>query len=520
MQTVQARSSHAAGAARRGHPAIALAIIAASQLMIVLDISIVNIALPHIQQALGFSTTSLSWVVNAYTLAFGGLLLLGGRAGDILGRRRVFLAGILVFTLASFLGGLATSAGWLLAARALQGVGAAIAAPTALALITTNFAEGSERNRAFGVLAAVSGSGAAIGLLAGGMLSSWLSWRWVLFVNVPVGVLLASVGPFYITESQRQPGRFDLGGALTSTAGMAALVYGFIRAAQDGWSDPGTIGSFASALVLLAVFLAIETRTRQPITPLHLFGDRNRAGSYAVMLALAAALFGQFFFLTLFVQDVLGYSPLRAGLAFLPVSAAIIVTAQLASRTLPRLGPKPLMVTGALLSVAGLAWVSRVSVDTGYLEGILGPMLLFGLGTGLLVVPLTTLAVAGVQRQETGAASSLLSVMQQVGGSLGLSILVTVFGAASRNQATEQAGRLLATATPELQAQFEQTGQLPSPYAEHVLAHGISSAFAVAVVFALLALVVSVVTIRAPASEIDASTHARRSHNQGREPRS
>jgi predicted MFS family arabinose efflux permease len=221
---------------------------------------------------------------------------------------------------------------------------------------------------------------------------------------------------------------------------------------------------------------------------------------------LAAALFGQFFFLTLFVQDVLGYSPLRAGLAFLPVSAAIIVTAQLASRALPRQGPKTLMVTGALLSVAGLAWVSRVSVDTGYLDGILGPMLLFGLGMGLLVVPLTMLAVAGVQRQESGAASSLLSVMQQVGGSLGLSILVTVFGTASRNEATEQAGRLLATATPQLRAQFEQTGQLPPPYAEHVLAYGISSAFVVAVVFALLVLVVSVVTIRAMAPEIDAST--------------
>jgi predicted MFS family arabinose efflux permease len=217
-------------------------------------------------------------------------------------------------------------------------------------------------------------------------------------------------------------------------------------------------------------------------------------------------MFGMFFFLTLFVQDVLGYSPLRAGVAFLPVSAAIIVTAQLASRTLPRLGPKPLMVTGALMSVAGLAWVSRVSVETGYLDGILGPMLLFGLGMGLLVVPLTVLAVAAVEPHESGAASSLLSVMQQVGGSLGLSILVTVFGTASRNEATEQAGRLLATAAPQLQAQFRQTGQLPSPYAEHVLAYGISSAFVVAVVFALLVLVVSVVTIRATLPELDAST--------------
>src|SRR5215211_5303080 len=307
------------GAARRGyHPALALTIIAASQLMVVLDATIVNIALPQMQQALGFSTTSLSWVLNAYTLAFGGLLLLGGRAGDILGRRRVFIAGILLFTFASFLGGLATSSGWLLAARALQGVGAAIAAPTALSLITTNFAEGQARNRAFGVFSAVAVSGGAIGMLAGGILTSWLSWRWVLFVNVPIGLLLAALAPLYIAESERQPGRFDLAGAFTSTAGMTALVYGFIRAAEEGWSDAGTIGSFAAAVVLLAAFLSIETRIRQPITPLHMLRERNRAGTYVIMLALAAALFGQFFFLTLFVQDVLGYSPLRAGIAFLP----------------------------------------------------------------------------------------------------------------------------------------------------------------------------------------------------------
>src|ERR671919_1417086 len=240
MTVLQSSRSPEPGAARRGHHrAVALAVIAASQLMVVLDVTIVNIALPQMQQALHFSTTSLSWVVNAYTLTFGGLLLLGGRAGDILGRRRMFVAGILIFTLASFLGGLATSSGWLLAARALQGVGAAIAAPTALSLITTNFAEGRERNRAFGVFSAVAVSGGAIGLLAGGVLTSWLSWRWVLFVNVPVGVLLAAPAPLYITEAERQPGRFDLGGALTSTAGMTALVYGFIRAAQEGWSDPG-----------------------------------------------------------------------------------------------------------------------------------------------------------------------------------------------------------------------------------------------------------------------------------------
>src|SRR6266699_2322674 len=499
--TSRTAAQRAPGAARRGtHPGLALAVIAGAQLMVVLDATIVNIALPHIQGALHFSTTGLSWVLNAYTLTFGGLLLLGGRAGDILGRRRVFITGILLFSLASLLGGLATSTGWLLAARALQGVGGAIASPAALALITTNITEGRERNRALGVFAAVSVSGAAIGLLAGGILTEWLSWRWVLFVNVPIGILLAVVAPMYITESERQPGRFDLGGALTSTGGMVALVYGFIRAAQEGWSDTLTIGAFVAAVVLLAAFLSIETRTRQPITPLHMFRNRNRAGSYAIMFALAAALFGMFFFLTLFVQNVLGYSPLRAGLAFLPVSAVIIVAAQIASQTLPRFGPRRLMGTGALLAAGGLAWLSQVSATSGYLDGILGPMVVFGLGMGLLFVPLTIVAVSGVSREESGAASSLLNVMQQVGGSLGLSILVTVFGTASRNEAADQVHRFLSTATPAMRAQFQRTGQLPPAFAHQVLSHGISTAFEFAVLFMLAALVISLVVIRATPS--------------------
>jgi EmrB/QacA subfamily drug resistance transporter len=498
MTVSQSVRSRPPGTARRGfHPALTLTVIAASQLMVILDATIVNIALPHIQQALHFSTTSLSWVLNAYTLTFGGLLLLGGRAGDILGRRRVFITGILLFSLASLLGGLATSSAWLLAARALQGVGGAIASPTALALITTNFAEGRDRNRAFGVYAAVSGSGAAVGLLAGGMLTSWLSWRWVLFVNVPIGILIALAAPLYIAESERRPGRFDISGALTSTAGMVALVYGFIRAAQEGWSDTVTIGSFVAAVVLLSVFLSIETRTRQPITPLHMFRNRNRAGSYAIMLGLAAALFGMFFFLTLFVQEVLGYSPLKAGLAFLPVSAVIIVASQVVARLLPTVGPKRFMVAGSLLATGGLAWLSRITVSSGYLDGLLGPMLLFGLGLGFLFVPVTLTAVSGVSREESGAASGLLNAMQQVGGSLGLSILVTVFGTASRNEATQQVHRFLANATPAMRAQFQQTGRLPPQYADQVLAHGISTAFEFAALFALAALVVSLVVIRA-----------------------
>jgi EmrB/QacA subfamily drug resistance transporter len=505
MTVSQPVRSRPPGTARRGsHPGIALAVIAGAQLMVVLDATIVNIALPHIQGALHFSTTGLSWVLNAYTLTFGGLLLLGGRAGDILGRRRVFITGILLFSLASLLGGVATSSAWLLAARALQGVGGAIASPTALALITTNFPEGPQRNRAFGVFAAVSGSGAAIGLLAGGMLTEWLSWRWVLFVNVPIGILLALAAPLYIAESERRPGRFDVVGALTSTAGMVALVYGFIRAAQDGWSDSVTIAAFVAAAVLLSVFLWIETGTSQPITPLHMFANRNRAGSYAIMLGLAASLFGMFFFLTLFVQEVLGYSPLKAGLAFLPVSAVIIVAAQVVARLLPRVGPRRFMIAGSLLASGGLAWLSRITVTSGYLDGLLGPMLVFGLGMGFLFVPLTLTAVSGVSREESGAASSLLNAMQQVGSSLGLSILVTVFGTASRSEATALVQRFLSTASPAARAQFQRTGQLPASVSHQVLAHGISTAFEFAVLFALVALVISLVVIRSRASDRDA----------------
>jgi len=327
----------------------------------------------------------------------------------------------------------------------------------------------------------------------------------VLFVNVPIGILLALVAPRYIAESERQPGRFDLGGALTSTAGMVTLVYGFIRAGQEGWTDALTIGSFVLAVLLLSAFLSIETRTRQPITPLHMFRDRNRAGTYAIMFALAAALFGMFFFLTLFVQNVLGYSPLRAGLAFLPITGALIVTSQFASQAMPRFGPRRLMGVGAVLAATGLAWLSQVSVTSGYLDGILGPMLVFGFGMGLLFVPLTIVAVSGVSREESGAASSLLNVMQQVGGSLGLSILVTVFGTASRSAARDQVAQFFANATPALRAQFQQTGQLPAPYAGNVLSHGISMAFELSVVFAALALLVSLVVIRARASELDTS---------------
>ncbi|OLO29287.1 MFS transporter [Streptomyces sp. MNU77] len=475
---------------------LALLVIASCQLMVVLDVTIVNIALPHMQKDLGFSTENLSWVVNAYTLTFGGLLLLGGRLGDILGRRRVFIFGVLLFVFASLLGGLSQEGWQLLAARSLQGVGGAIASPTALSLITTTFREGPERNRAFGVFAAVSAGGSAIGLLAGGLLVEWLDWRWVLFVNVPIGLLIAFATPRYIPESERRPGHFDIAGALTSTVGMVLLVYGFIRASEDGWTDALTLGSFAAAVVLLAVFITVERGSKQPITPLWMFRDRNRSGSYVMMLSLAAAMFGMFFFLTLFVQNVLDFSPLRAGLAFLPVSAVIAVSAGLASQLLPRWGPKPFMVVGALLAAVGLGWLTLTDVHSSYLGSILGPMLVFGFGMGMQFVSLTLMAVSGVAPKEAGAASGILNATQQVGGSLGLSILVTTFGTASRNEATDQVPRFLQEGTPAQLLEFRRTGELPPPWGDEVLTSGVSSAFVVAACFAVVAALVALFVIQ------------------------
>lgn len=472
--------------------------------MVVLDSTIVNIALPHIQNALSFSTTDLTWVVSAYTLTFGGLLLLGGRAGDILGRRRVFMTGILLFTFASLLGGLAQEPWQLLTARALQGVGGAIASPTSLALITTTFPEGPERNRAFGVFAAVSAGGGALGLLAGGMLTEWLDWRWVLFVNVPIGLLIAVLTPRYINESERHPGRFDIAGALTSTLGMASLVYGFIRAAEEGWRDSLTIGSFGAAVVLLLAFVAVENRAKEPITPLRMFADRNRSGTYVIMLSLAAAMFGMFFFIVLFVQNVLSYSPIKAGLAFLPVTVAIALGAGLSQRFLPVLGPKPFLAAGSAFVVVGLAWQTFISPDSSYLGGVLGPLVIFGFGMGLNFVTVTLTAVSGVAPHEAGAASGLLNTTQQVGGSLGLSILTTVFGTASRDEGKSQVADFMATASPEQKAAFARTHQLPAPWSHDVLAHGISTAFIPAVAMAVLALVVALAVIRVRKSDLEA----------------
>jgi EmrB/QacA subfamily drug resistance transporter len=413
------------------NPAMVLAIILGCYLMVVLDASVVITALPDIRLDLGFSPAGLSWVQNIYALAFGGLLLLGARMGDLLGRRQVFIGGITLFTVASMLGGLAQSETWLLAARALQGVGAAIAAPSTLALLTISFPEGSERTRAIALYSAVASAGASIGLVLGGMLTSWISWRWSLFINVPIGIVLVSLAPRYLPETERHTGKFDLAGAATSTLGMSALVYGLVRAAETSWGDAVALGSFAAAALMLAAFVAIERRASQPITPLRLFASRERVGAYAARLLMVGAMFGMFFYLTQFLQGAEGYSALKAGLSFLPVTVTIFAMVKVVPRLLGRIGPEQTLVGGLVLALVGLLWLSRISTTTDYWTGIALPMLLIGAGMGLAFTPLTQAAIAGVAHHDAGAASGLVNVFQQLGSTIGIGLLVTVYAAAS-----------------------------------------------------------------------------------------
>ena len=450
-----------------------------AQLMIILDMTVVNIALPHIQSGLHFSATSLSWVANGYTLTSGGLLLLGGRAGDILGRRRLFVAGIALFTLASLAGGLSTTAGMLLASRAMQGVGGAMAAPAVLALIVSSFPEGRERTRALGIYMGVITGGSSLGLVLGGVITEWLSWRWVLFINVPIGVAVVAITPLFVRETNRQPGHFDLTGAITSTAGVSALVYGFIRAASDGWGDHLALGAFGLSTTLLALFIVNESRASQPITPLRLFANVSRSGSYATRLFVIAGMFGMFYFLTQFLQHVMGFSPLRAGVAFLPMTVTLFAVSRLAPRVMPRLGVKPMMIIGLLPAIGAMAWLSRVSASTGYWTDVFGPMMLIGVGFGLLFVPLTTASLAGVPPKDSGAASAMLNMLQLVGGSLGLAVLVAVFGTSTRHAASRPV-----------------PGLTPFAQAQHVLAHGIASAFLLAAILDVAALLVILLVIR------------------------
>ncbi len=414
-------------------PGFVLGTVLVAQLMVVLDASIVNVALPDIARVLHLSQTGLSWVMNAYTLAFGGLLLLGARAGDLLGRRRVFLAGMAVFTAASLVGGLATTGEWLIISRAVQGLGAALAAPAVLAMLTISVPEGRERNRALGLFTAVSIGGAAIGLVAGGMLVEWVSWRWVMYVNVPIGIGVIIAAALVLPETPRHVGRVDVEGAIASTVGMTALVYGFVSAADRGWTSAVTLASFAAAAVLLSVFVLVERRAVAPITPPALFRDVTRSAAFVGRITLVAGMMGMFFFMTQLLQEVVGYSPLRAGLAFLPVPVGVFLASQVAARrVIDLIGPRRTMMVGALISASSVFWLSHTSADPSYLSiGV--PLFLMGVGNGTVFVPITGAALQRVQPHEAGAASGLVNVAQQVGSTLGLAVLVTVFSAATRD---------------------------------------------------------------------------------------
>ncbi|MYM39456.1 MFS transporter [Duganella qianjiadongensis] len=408
-----------------------LAIIVASYLMIVVDISIVITGLPRIQASLGFHAAQLSWVTNAYTLTFGGLLLLGARAGDILGRRRMFIWGLCLFTLASVAIGLAQSIVWLLTARALQGAGAAVLAPSTLALLSSHFAEGPERNRAMSMYAAAAGVGATLGLVLGGLFADLVSWRAGFFINLPIGLALIVATRRYIVETPMRPGRFDIGGAICSTMGMSALVFGLVRAAEAGWNDVLTRSAILAGMVLITVFVLIERRIAQPILPLRLLASRERAGAYLVRMLFLGGAVGFWFFTTQFLQGVLHLRPMQAGIAFLPVTLPNFASAMAVPGLARRFGNGALIIAGLSLGVAGLLWLGRADAAAAYWTSVAPPMLLIGLGQGLLLGPLTAAGVAGVARDDAGAASGLVNVAHQLGGALGLGLLVLVFAGAA-----------------------------------------------------------------------------------------
>jgi EmrB/QacA subfamily drug resistance transporter len=415
------------------HTGLAVAVIAGAQLMIVLDMTIVNVALPTIKTALGFSPTGLSWIVNAYTLVFGGLLLLGGRSGDLFGRRKMFTLGTLLFASASFFGGLATSQAWLLTGRALQGIGAAIASPTALSLISTNFVEPKQRGKAFAIYSAVSAGGAAIGLLAGGLLTQYLSWRWVFFVNTPIALILAVLTPRVLAESPRVKGRIDIIGGIVGTGSLAAIVYGLIHASTSSWTNSTTLGFLAAGLLALAGFVIYERKKTDPLIDFSILADRDRGGAIAMILFVSAGMFGIFFFLTQFIQEIIGYSPTKTGVAFLPMTLGVIVFAQIASRLLHKLGPKPFMMIGGLAIAGSMYWLSYITPHTTY-STIIWPLLLMAAGAGFSFVSIFPTATHKVPHSKAGMASALVNVGQQVGGTIGLSSLVTLAVAAGRSK--------------------------------------------------------------------------------------
>jgi EmrB/QacA subfamily drug resistance transporter len=448
---------------------LGLILLCSAQFVVVLDASIVNVALPTIGEALDFTESSLPWVVNAYVLTFGGFLLLGGRLADLLGRRRIFMIGLVVFALASLAGGLATSSGQLIAARAVQGLGGALLSPAALSIVATTFKDGAERNKALGVWGAVAGSGGAAGVLLGGVLTEYLGWEWVLWVNVPIGIAAAAIAPTLLAETrdEGEVRHFDVAGAVTVTAGLSSLVFALVDANEVGWGSTQTILTLVGSALLLAAFVVIESRSRAPLVPFSIFRVRTISGANVVGLLVGASLFSMFFFISLYMQQVLGYSAIKAGLSYLPLAVSIILSAGIASQLVTKVGFKPILATGMALIAAGLIWFSQISVDGSFLGDILGPSLLAAVGLGFSFVPVTIAAVSGIEDREQGLASGLINTSQQVGGALGLAILAAVSSSV--------------------------TGNSLDPA---VLTEGFQDAFTVGAGFAILGLIATLVMIR------------------------
>ena len=452
----------------------ALILLCAAQFVVVLDASIVNVALPSIGTGLHFSEANLPWVVNAYVIAFGGFLLLGGRAADLLGRRRVFMAGLLVVAVASLLAGFATNQGQLIAARAAQGLGAAIISPSALSIVTTLFRDGVERNKALGAWGAVAGSAGAAGVLLGGILTEGLGWEWVLWVNVPVSLIALALTPGLIPESRSESAtrHYDAAGALTVTAGLSLLAYALLDATSSGWGSTKIISLLALSVALLGAFVAIELRSKAPLVPFRIFRLRTLTGANVVGILLGASLFSMFFFISLYMQQVLGYSPIHAGLSYLPLAITIIIAAGLGGQLVTRFGFKVILAGGMLLIALGLAWFSRISVAGGFISDILGPSLLAAIGLGFGFVTSTIAAVSGVEEHEQGLASGLINTSQQIGGALGLAVLSTI--------ATSRTDHVLATGASNASA----------------LTEGFQSAFLGGAVIAFVGFVATLVLIR------------------------
>jgi EmrB/QacA subfamily drug resistance transporter len=431
--------------ASRARPAaLVLAVVCVAQFMVVLDISIVNVALPDMQRQLGMSQNALGWVLNAYTLTFAGFLLLGGRAADLWGRRRLFLIGVALFSLTSLVGGLAHSGGELIGARALQGLGGAVLSPATLTILTTTFTEPRARARALGMWSAVAGAGGATGVLAGGVLTDLLSWRWILFINVPIGIAVFVVARFAVSESRAEGERptLDWAGALTVTGGLVALVYGIVSTDSHKWGSPLVLGFLVLGTALLATFVAVESRHRHPLVPLRLFRSRALTGANLIMVLIGSVMFSLFFFLSQFLQEVRGYSPLQAGFAFLPMPLAIIVGTQLSSRLVGRVGARTLLIIGPLVSATGLLALSRLDANSSYPLHIGLPGSIITFGVGMSFVPITLSATTGVDRRDAGLASGLINTTRQIGGSLGLAALLTI--AASRSHSLAASGSQIA----------------------------------------------------------------------------